>query len=95
MHLWDQDRHNHHILLRHDCQDGSDENDCLFENHDIDREFWCFSGDEEVFHHYFHHLHYNHILAFNILNHIQSFESWLRNHIYKECFSVDSIPEIN
>jgi len=34
---------------RHDCQDGSDENDCLFGNHEIDREFWCFSGDEEGF----------------------------------------------
>merc|ERR550517_550904 len=32
---------------RHDCQDGSDENDCLFGNHEIDREFWCFSGDEQ------------------------------------------------
>ena len=42
------------VFFRHDCQDGSDENDCLFGNHEIDREFWCFSGDEEVppcFHH--------------------------------------------
>jgi len=32
---------------RHDCQDGSDENDCLFGNHDIEREFWCFTGNEQ------------------------------------------------
>ena len=25
------------IFFRHDCQDGSDENDCLFGNHAI----WC------------------------------------------------------
>ena len=36
------------LFIRHNCQDGSDENDCPHGQHAIPRDFWCFESNDHI-----------------------------------------------